>query len=123
MECYRQSLEGDSLARYVHKLKLIGDVDPYELNVKSMSSDIKDLPAVLYPDIVNYCLYKKSAFTLSELKSYKSLDAYNQFVSGWVSGVCSKAIGDKIIVRAKVCTDHLKKKSYFAQVVDMASLN
>ena len=40
---------------------------------------------VTYPDIVNYLyLCNPSPFTLDDMRAYKSLEAYNQFVCGWV---------------------------------------
>ncbi|KAL3885168.1 hypothetical protein ACJMK2_025263 [Sinanodonta woodiana] len=38
------------------------------------------LPSVTYPDIVNYLVFSPSPYSSEDLKSYKGLDAYNQFV-------------------------------------------
>ena len=42
---------------------------------------------ITYPDIVAYLLFAKSAYTNEELRNYKSLEAYNQFVCGWVRDI------------------------------------
>ena len=42
---------------------------------------------LMYADIYNYLILTPSLYTHEQLKSYKSLDAYNQFVNGWVSEI------------------------------------
>ena len=41
---------------------------------------------------------------MEELSSHKGLDAYNQFVSGFVSNVGCCLINDKCVVTSKVCS-------------------
>ena len=57
-----------------------------------------------YPDIVNYFLFSLSPLTKEELKAYKSLDSYNQFVSGWVKEVKTKLFGETTLVIGRVNT-------------------
>lgn len=97
---YRDTLDPVERARYVEKLKQIGNADPYVL--KNLSSDVSLLPAVTYPDIVNYLVYSPSPYTLDDLKCYKGLEAYNQFVSGWVFSISAGVIDGKHVVKAKV---------------------
>ena len=63
---YREALEPDAKARYLEKLEIIGGEDPYELG--SLSSDEKLLPAITYPDIVNYLVFTPSTYTAEDLK-------------------------------------------------------
>ena len=102
MEQYKGSLEGDAVGRYKHKLDLIGGRDPYDFDMQMMDTDARLFPDVQYPDIVNYCVYTKSAYLMQEFKCFKSLESFNQFVSGWVSQLCVRKTEDKIVVRAKV---------------------
>ena len=45
-------------------------------------------PALTYFDIVNYLVYGSNLFfSIAQFKSYKSLEAYDRFVSGWVRKV------------------------------------
>ena len=81
------TLDVISKQRYIDKLALIGNQDPYTIEKQRWSLDIEKWAAVTYPDIVNFLLYTTSSYTLDELKSYKGLDAYNQFISGWVRDV------------------------------------
>ncbi|XP_068686438.1 uncharacterized protein [Montipora foliosa] len=44
-----------------------------------------------------------SWLTHQQIKAYKSLDAYNFFVSGWVNGVLAKELeGDKVLLFSRV---------------------
>ena len=68
---YRENLEADAKARYFEKLTIIDDEYPYELG--TLSTDEKLLPAIIYPDIVNYLLFTPSPYTADDLKSYRGL--------------------------------------------------
>jgi len=84
---YIDSLDTITKARYNEKVKLIGGIDPYQVEAKSWTDNVKLFPDISYPDIVNYLVNTKSAYTLDDLKAYKSLESYNYFVSGWVKDV------------------------------------
>ena len=44
------------------------------------------------------------------MKAYKSMDAYNFFVSGWVNTLYMRCVGtDKVVVFARVSEDELIK--------------
>ena len=102
---YREGLDKQERTRYDGKLKLIGGEDPYEMttSVWSRPDDVKLLPKITYPDIVNYLVFSPSPYTSDDMKSYKGLDAYNQFVCGWVREKTTRIIG-KCLVKAKVST-------------------
>ena len=77
--------------------------DPYSLKNSDFSEDPAHLPAIEYPDIVNYLVLQTSWATKQQMKAYKSLEAYNFFVSGWVNKLQTKQVGDdKSIVFARV---------------------
>ena len=60
-----------------------------EANGKSSAVDAlewMDWPDVVHGDIYSY-LILMPGMTHEQLKAYKSLEGYNQFVNGWVSGV------------------------------------
>ena len=62
------------------------------------------LPPLTYPDIVNYLVFGLSAYTLREFKSYKSLEAHEQFCNGWVQDLLihKPENCDNTVVLAKV---------------------
>ena len=65
-------------------------------------TDIKLLPSITYPDIVNYLVFNPSPFTAQHMKAFKSLEAYNQAFNGWLSDVLWKEVNSVIIIKAKV---------------------
>ena len=71
-------------------------------NKELLSSDPDIFPEVTYPGIVNYLIFNPSPYTKDDLKSYKGLAAYNQFLMGWVREVGVKVYGPNILVKAKV---------------------
>ncbi|XP_062576035.1 uncharacterized protein LOC134237903 [Saccostrea cucullata] len=86
-ETYRDQLDKISKQRYDDKIALIDKKDPSTIEKQNWSKDIEKWASVTYPDIVNFLLFSTSAYTLDQLKSYKGLESYNQFVSGWVRDV------------------------------------
>ena len=53
-------------------------------------------------DLLCYLVLETSYYTNEQFKAFKSLEAYNQMVSGFVTSVQGKEIADKIVVVAKV---------------------
>ena len=87
---YYTSLGENDKKEYVKKLtlqnlKLLPD--PFNIEDKNWSSDVTKLPDIDYPDIWNYLVETPSEFTKDKVKAYKSLEAYNFFVSGHVHEV------------------------------------
>ena len=104
---YSASLEGKSKERYQRKLALIDGVDPYTISKKDWSEKVDDYPSISYPDIVNYLIFTPSAYTSDDLKSYKSLQAYKNFIEGWVKDIKAfKAKDNIVVVAARVSIFH-----------------
>ena len=102
MSDYLKTLTGESKERYVEKLTTLGFTnielnDPY-LNVKSVQKganqssaegsiwidDITKWPIVEFGSVYVYLSDTPGPFTRDNMRAYKSLEAYNFFVSGWV---------------------------------------
>ena len=89
---YYSGLDNTAKERYMDKLRLINKIDPYyrmaSRSKKSLPSALEwmNWPDVLYADIYNY-LILSPGMSHEKLKAFKSLDGYNQFINGWVSGV------------------------------------
>lgn len=99
---YVDTLEQAVRTRYLEKVNLVGR-DPYEIPASDWSYDVSLLPDVTYPDIVNYLVFQQSAYTVQQLKAYKSLEAYNYFVSGWVKEVRQRVDNGLCLVSGRVC--------------------
>ena len=104
MSVYYTTLEPSAKTRYCEKVKLCG-FDPYTLKPSDFDDDLASLPAIEYPDIVNYLVLQTSWVTNSQMKAYKSLEAYNFFTSGWVGGLLTiKANNNRVVMFARVST-------------------
>ena len=51
---------------------------------ENFTYDINCFPAITYPDVVNYLVFGTSPFSAEDMEVYKSLDAYNRVLEGWV---------------------------------------
>lgn len=83
---------------------MIGYLDPFVLPTSRSSATPTDLPPVEASDIVAYLMLQTSYLTTKQFKAHKSLEAYNQFVNGWVKDVYAWQVADKIIVTGRVRT-------------------
>ena len=64
--------------------------------------DQEELPPVRSPDIFNYLVLSTCFCTSDRFKAYKSMDTYKYFISGFVSSVATKRIGEHYVVVGKV---------------------
>ena len=80
-------LDPPSQKRYNEKTELIGNKDPYTLSENEFSVDFENFLSISYPDIVNYLVFRPSPYSADDMKAYKSLEAYNQVIEGWVRDV------------------------------------
>lgn len=69
----------------LQSLKLLPD--PFNIEDTEWEADVTKLPDIQYPDICIYLIETPSEFSKDKLKAYKSLEAYNFFVSGHVQDV------------------------------------
>ena len=60
------------------------------------------MPPIEQSDLFGYLVPQTSYYTKDQFKNYKSLEAYNQVVSGFVASVSGKIISGKYVVAAKV---------------------
>ena len=114
-----RSMTKEVKKRYLEKIFNIDCNDPYFMLKDPSIEWSNNLDLVLdvtYPDIFNYLVLTKSAYTLQEFKAYKSLEAYNFFVSGWISNVKWLDINNNTLVVSEVslCLKAAIKNVYFA---------
>ena len=87
--------------RYAEKIKLIG-VDPYKIKKPDLSMNKDFYPSLQYPDVVNYLVFARSAYTTDQFMAYKSLEAYKFFTAGWVREPLVAVFNDLHVILARV---------------------
>lgn len=95
---YAESLESWK-ERCLQKISVIG-VDPASIPAEKFRP--KCLPPVEGSDLLSYLVLETSFYTKKQFKAFKSLEAFNQMVSGFVTSVVGKVIAGKYVVRARV---------------------
>ena len=99
---YYYGLEESAKSRYREKLALLGGIrDPYLAIDLERGERRQNWPAVEYPDIFNYLITTPSPYTMQELKAYKRVEEYRQFIDGWVCNVHISACNNKIVGDSK----------------------
>lgn len=99
LSTYAESLSEEAKTRYKEKLKIINGFDPFT----GTTGELTDRsPPVEAADIVSYLILQTSFITAKQFKARKSLEAYNQFVSGWVKEVCNRKVAGKFVVTGRV---------------------
>ena len=94
-----KKLEGHVYTRYLQKIGVVG-VDPACLVGEKL--DPECLPPMESTDLLSFLVLETSFYTLKQFKAYKSLDSYNYMVSGFITSVQGKAIGNNFVVIGKV---------------------
>ncbi|XP_034082480.1 uncharacterized protein LOC117552907 [Gymnodraco acuticeps] len=87
---YVKQLNEPARRRYREKITAHIGYDPYQLKKNDFSRDLSDLPAVEAMDITSYLVLHTAYYTASQMKAYKSLEAFNYFVCGWVNDLATK---------------------------------
>ncbi len=83
---YFRGLDETAQRRYTEKLDKLGGLeDPYlHLGQGLKEEDWQNWPKVEYPDIYNFLIESPSLYNGESLKAYKSLEAYNYYINGWI---------------------------------------
>ena len=107
MSDYYRSLDVSAGARYVAKLQLLEldeGGDPYAThNAEKFTDDMSLWPALEYGHIFCYFIDRPGVYTKQQLLQWKSLEAYNYFMSGHVRTVLLWAVNaTSCIVKALV---------------------
>ena len=96
---YAKGLETHNKRRYLQKISLVR-VDP--ASIPSDQFDPECLLSIEATDLVSYLVLETSYYTKQQFKCYKSLEAYNQMVSGFVPSAQDKIIAGKYVIVRKV---------------------
>lgn len=98
---YAAGLSKDAKTRYIEKLSLLNGVDTF-LGTIPGTEITSDLPPVDVTDLLSYLVLKTSFISMSQFKARKSLEAYNQFVCGWVKDVVTRKIAGRYLTCGRV---------------------
>lgn len=96
---YAKKLDEAIKQRYLEKIECIG-IDPILIQGKNFDPDC--LPPVESADMLTYLVLETSYYTKDQFKNFRSLEAFNQLVSGFVTSVQGHKISEKFVVLAKV---------------------
>ena len=99
---YAEELKEEAKSRYRQKISFIGGVDPFLSGFSCNLSESESCPPVDSCDLLSYLVLKTSFLTVEQFRARKGLDAYNQFVSGWVKDVKIWNILDKHLAIGRV---------------------
>ena len=99
---YASKLEEHVKQRYLQKISSIG-VEPAliegKLTLRTRQPDC--LPPMESIDLLFYLVLETSIYA-QQFKAFRSLQAYNQMVSGFIASVQGHILADKFVVLAKV---------------------
>ena len=96
---YANSLESHVRKRYIEKISVIG-VDPLFIPEEKLTTEC--LPPVEAADLVSFLVLETSFYTRDQFKNFRSLQAYNQMVSGFITSILGQTFADKYLVVGKV---------------------
>lgn len=96
---YANRLEEKVKDRYKKKISCIG-IDPFIIPESTL--DTECLPPVESIDLVSYLVCETSHYTQDQFKAWRSLQAYNHMVSGFINSVQGIGIAEKFVVLGKV---------------------
>jgi len=95
------SLPFEAKVRYQAKISLIGGVDLFSCGELGVATN--DVPPVEMCDLASYLVLRTSFLTMKQFKARKGLEAYNQFISGWVKSACTRKVLGKYLSVGRVC--------------------
>ena len=81
---YCRKLDDHVKRRYLEKIAEVG-VDPVTIPDEQFNSEC--LPPIEATDLLSYLVLETSFYTKQQFKTYKSLEAYNFMVSGFITSI------------------------------------
>lgn len=104
LSSYAESLNQEAKTRYKDKIALIDGIDPF--GKVTAGEPYSGVPPVEACDLVSYLVLQTSFITSSQFKVRKGLEAYNQFVCGWIKDVHTRKISGKYLTCGRVSHYH-----------------
>ena len=78
-----------------------------------------DLPAIDACDIVSYLVLQTTFLSLHQFKVHKSLEAYNQFINGWVKDIHAWSCDGKVVITENVSCCNYEVCVFKHQLLDL----
>ena len=100
-----ENLTPEAKVRYSRKLHACSlEICPYKLAEDWWQNDPAKWPKLEWPEVYLYLVETPGVFTREAMKNRKSLEAHNQFLSGWVKTVLFYRVpsSDVFIMKAEV---------------------
>ena len=111
---YFKTLSGEGRKRYLEKIKILNNCDPFMMKTYELSDNLEELPEKSKMDLVNYLILTHSFYTGKQLKAYKTLEAYRFVESGFFQALKFKKIDEYYLVVGDVS---LCKKFYLIKSI------
>ena len=89
---YAENLENNLKSRYLEKISVVR-IDPATLIGANL--DPECLPPIEATDFLCYLVMDTSFYTKEQFKAFKSMEAYNIMISGFITSVQGKVCGDR----------------------------
>lgn len=99
---YVKGLPEDAKVRYKQKMSFINGLDPFLSSYTNGLSESDTCPPIDSCDLVSYLVLKTSFLTQEQFRARKGLDAYNQFISGWIKEIITWSVLDKYLTVGRV---------------------
>lgn len=96
---YAKKLDEAIQKRYLEKIECTG-IDPILIQGKNF--DPNCLPPIESADILTYLVLETSYYMKDQFKNFRSLEAFNQLVSSFVTSVQGHKTSEKFVVLVKV---------------------
>ena len=99
LKAFEAKLSDEAKKHYREKISIIGGADPFLSDVGLLADNFPPVESI---DTISYLVLWASFVTAEQLKARKGLEAYNQFVSGWVKDVTNRKVAGKCVVTGQV---------------------
>ena len=97
---YAEKLSREAKDRYLDKISTLGGVDPF--SGVAIGDVCRTMLSVDACDLVPYLVLKTSFMTATQFQARKGLEAYNQFVCGWVKDVKTRKVSGKYLTCGRI---------------------